>query len=119
MTNTPPSPCCQSFPWIGYLFFVVVLVGTFVLGILVVQVTQRRAEAVKRNIIFPIPPAEMDATVWGKNFPRQYDSWMRTQLETPATKYGGSNTRDYLRGKPGYVVLFAGIGFSKEYIQGR
>jgi nitrite reductase (cytochrome c-552) len=119
MSNTPSSPCCQSFPWIGYLFFVVVLVGTIVLGILVVQVTQRRAEAVKRNIIFPIPPAEMDAAVWGKNFPRQYESWQRTQLETPATKYGGSNPRDYLRGKPAYVVLFAGIGFSKEYIQGR
>ena len=71
MTTPPstPSPCCQSFPWIGYLFFIVVLVGTFVLGILVVRVTERRAESVKRNIIFPIKPAEMDAAEWDVTFP--------------------------------------------------
>jgi len=121
MTNTPsnPSPCCQSVPWIGYLFFLVVLVGTFVLGILVYQVAERRAEAVKRNIIFPIPPVEMDAAAWGRNFPRQYESWQRTQELTPATKYGGSNVRDYLRATPEYVVLFAGFGFGKSYNQGR
>ena len=121
MTNTPCSSsqdqqCC---PWLGYLFFIVALIGTFVLGVLVVSVTERRAEAVKRNIIHEIKPAEMDAAAWGLNFPRQYESWKKTQELTPATKYGGSNVRPYLRTTPEYVVLFAGFGFSKEYNQGR
>ena len=120
---TEPSPsspqCCQSCPWIGYLVFLVILVGTFVLGMLVVSVNERRAEAVKRNVIFEIPSAEMDAAVWGRNFPRQYESWKKTAEATPATKYGGSIQHDYLRKNPQYVVLFAGFGFSKEYVQGR
>ena len=113
------SPCCQSIPWIGYLFFLAALVGTFVLGALVVSINERRAEAVKRNIIHEIPPVEMDAAVWGRNFPRQYESWKKTEIETPATKYGGGNPRDYLRSTPEYVILFAGYGFSKEYKQAR
>ena len=86
---------------------------------IVVSVTERRAQHVKRNPIFEIKPEEMDAAQWGLNFPRQYGSWARTQEETPATKYGGSNPRDYLRSTPEYVVLFAGFGFSKEYKQAR
>ena len=121
MTHTPCSPSQdhQCAPWIGYLVFAAVLAGTFVLGMLVISVNERRTESAKRNVIFEIPPSEMDAAVWGRNFPRQYESWKKTQELTPATKYGGSNPRDYLRTTPEYVVLFAGFGFSKEYIQGR
>jgi nitrite reductase (cytochrome c-552) len=104
----------------GYLFFIVVLAGTFVLGMLVISVTEKRAQHVKRNVLFEIKPEEVtDAAAWGRNFPRQYESWKRTQELTPATKYGGSNPRDYLRAFPEYVVLFAGHGFSLEYIQAR
>ena len=118
-TVASPSQCCQSVPWIGYLVFLVVLIGTFVLGMLVISVTERRVQHVKRNVLFEIPPVEMDATVWKRSFPRQYESWAKTQVETAATKYGGSNPRDYLRATPEYVVLFAGYGFSKEYKQAR
>ena len=117
--NSPSSNCCQGTPWIGYLFFLVVLVGTFVLGVLVVSVGERRAESVKRNMIHEIKPVEMDAAKWGLNFPRQYDSWKRTEDTSFLSTYGGSRARDYLRSTPEYVVLFAGFGFSKEYNQGR
>jgi len=121
MTNTPlsPVPKCQCFPWIGYLFFFAVLIGTVVLGILIISVTERRTEAVKRNVLFEIPPVEMDAAVWGRNFPRQYESWKRTQDTSIRTKYGGSATIDYFEQTPEYIVLFAGFGFSKEYNQAR
>ena len=119
MTETTPSPCCRSFPWIGYLFFLVLLAGTFALGVMLVSVMERRAEAVKRGMIHEISPAEMDAAAWGRNFPRQYDSWQRTQESAFVTKYGGARTRDYLRATPEYAVLFAGLGFAKEYNQGR
>ena len=121
MTNTPspPAPKRPCFPWIGYLFFFAALVGTVVLGILFLSVTERRAEAVKRNMLFEIKPAEMEAEVWGRNFPRQYESWKRTQDTSVRTKYGGSATIDYFQQTPEYIVLFAGFGFSKEYNQGR
>ena len=116
-SSRPLDP--RSFPWIGYLFFFVALAGTFALGVMLVSVTERRAEAVKRGMIFEIKPAEMDAAAWGRNFPRQYDSWKRTQDITFLTKYGGGRHRDYLRATPEYVVLFAGFGFGKEYNQAR
>jgi len=86
---------------------------------MIVSVTERRTESAKRSVLFEIGPNEMDATVWAQNFPRQYDSWTRTQDTTFRTKYGGSASWDYLRLTPEYVVLFAGFGFSKEYGQAR
>ena len=110
---------CPCFPWIGYLFFVVLMAGTFVLGMLIVSVSERRVESAKRSMLHEIQPAEMDAAKWGINYPRQYESWAKTQEMTPATKYGGSTPRPYLRTTPEYIVLFAGYGFSKEYNQAR
>ena len=110
------QPCC---PWMGYIFFFAVLVGTFVLGMLIMSVNERRAESAKRSVLFEVEPAEMDAAKWGRSFPRQYDSWQRTQDSEFITKYGGGRERNYLRTTPEYVLLFAGFGFSKEYKQGR
>ena len=120
MENPSSQPqCCRALTWLGYLLFLAVLVGTVVLGLLIVSVTERRAEAVKRAVLFEIKPAEMDAAAWGRNFPRQYESWKRTQDTSFITKYGGSRSRDYLRATPEYIVLFAGLGFAKEYGQAR
>jgi len=103
----------------GYLFFLAALIGTFVLGMLIMSVTERRTESAKRSILHEIKPAEMDAAKWGLSFPRQYDSWQRTQDTEFITKYGGGRERNYLRTTPQYVLLFAGYGFSKEYKQAR
>ena len=121
-TSSSPSQCCQSIPWIGYLVFIIALVGTFVLGMMVVSVNEKRAQHAKRNVLFEIKPEELtDAAAWGRNFPRQFESWGRTKEVTPATKYGGirGEGRDYLRMDPEYMVLFAGFGFGKEYKQVR
>ena len=117
--NCTPTSNCPACPWIGYLFFFVLLAGTFVLGMMIVSVNERRTESAKRSMLYEIPAAEMDAAVWGRNFPRQYDSWTRTQDSSFITKFGGSRARDYLRATPEYMVLFAGYGFAKEYNQGR
>jgi len=88
----------------------------------VVSVTAKRAQHTKRNVLYDLKPEElMEASAWGRNFPRQYESWTRTQGITPATKYGGmrDDVRDYLRLNSEYIILFAGFGFSKEYKQAR
>jgi nitrite reductase (cytochrome c-552) len=117
--NCSKNSNCVCYPWAGYLFFIVLLIGTFVLGMMIMAVNERRAESAKRSMLFEIGPNEMDAAKWGQNFPRQYDSWKNTQDTSFLTTFGGGRARDYLRTTPEYVVLFAGYGFSKEYNQGR
>ena len=122
MTNTPQSSncCCCSYPWIGYLFFLAVLVGTFVLGMMIVSVNERRAESTKRSVLFEVGPEEMDAAKWGRSFPRQYETWQDTQYRggVRGANYTG-NPPTYLAGTPEFIVMFAGLGFSKEYNQAR
>ena len=57
--------------------------------------------------------------VWGANFPRQYQSFMRTQDTSFVSYMNGSKLRDALEENPELVVLWAGYGFSKDYNQPR
>jgi nitrite reductase (cytochrome c-552) len=57
--------------------------------------------------------------IWGRNFPRQYESYRRTSETGFASKYNGSVMIDMLEVDPRLVVLWAGYGFSKDYNQGR
>ncbi|MFY0598955.1 MAG: ammonia-forming cytochrome c nitrite reductase [Cyclobacteriaceae bacterium] len=57
--------------------------------------------------------------VWGENFPRQYQSFMRTRDTSFVSQMNGSKLRDALEENPELVVLWAGYGFSKDYNQPR
>ncbi len=103
----------------GFLFFLIVAAVAFGLGMMIVSVSERRAEAVKRNLLHEIGAKEMDAAKWGLDFPRQYDSWKRTEETSFLSKYAGSGHRDYLEETPANVILFAGYGFGKDYCQAR
>ena len=106
--------------WFGILFIAALALVVFVLGMLLVSISDRRAEAFKRPLLHEIAPVEMDAEKWGQNFPRQYDSWKQTRdVSFTASKYGGSGHRDYLEETPANVILFAGYAFSKDYCQAR
>ncbi len=87
------------------------------LGLLAGSIIERRAErSVNRvQMITPIGDWETDNEKWAINFPREYNSWERTRELAEATKYGGSEVKDYLAKDPRLVILFAGFGFSKEY----
>ena len=56
----------------------------------------------------------VDPAVWGKNFPRQYDSYRRT-VDTERTKYGGSEGDKHLEKDPRLKRIFAGYAFSIDY----
>lgn len=105
----------------GVLLGWLVLVGSAVvfagIGLLAGSIIERRAErAVNRvQMISPIGDWETDNSKWAVNFPREYNSWERTKEIHEATKYGGSEVRDYLANDPRLVVLFAGFGFGKDY----
>ena len=67
----------------------------------------------------PIAAWEPNNAVWGQNYPREYESYLRTRETGRATLFGGSTQRDYLERDPLQVILFAGYAFSKEYNQAR
>lgn len=105
----------------GVLVGWLVLVGSAVvftaLGLLAGSIIERRAErSINRvQMITPIAEWETDNGKWAINFPREYNSWERTKELNEATKYAGSEVKDYLEKDPRLVILFAGFGFSKDY----
>ena len=107
-------------PWLGWVLFFSTLLIVFLLGLLASAIVERRAEAV-----FAYTPEvehsqfEPRNEIWGKNFPRQYQSYLQTLDTVFRSKYGGSAMIDMLEVDPRMVVLWAGYGFSKDYTQGR
>jgi nitrite reductase (cytochrome c-552) len=90
------------------------------LGLLAVSIMERRWEAQRPALLVkPIAEWEPDNAVWGRNYPREYESYLNTRITDTKTKFGGAFPRDYLEEDPLQVILFAGYGFSKEYLQAR
>lgn len=62
-----------------------------------------------------IADMEPNNSKWGAKFTRQYASWLATQRMEGVTKFGGSETRDYLAENPQLVVVWAGNPFANMY----
>ncbi len=107
-------------PWKGWLLFLATLVIVFFLGLLASSIMERRSEAAYAFT----PQVQYDQfeprnNIWGKNFPKEYQSYKKTSDTIFRSKYNGSATIDMLEVDPRLVVLWAGYGFSKDYNQGR
>ncbi len=107
-------------PWKGWLLFLATLVIVFFLGLLASSIMERRSEAAYAFA----PQVQYDQfeprnNIWGKNFPKEYQSYKKTSDTIFRSKYNGSATIDMLEVDPRLVVLWAGYGFSKDYNQGR
>lgn len=106
--------------WVGPVILGVTAIVVAFLGFLALSIGERRCEAQRpQQLVMPISEWETDPEKWGINYPREYESWKRTESSTSKTKFGGSFPRDYLEADPMLVVLFAGYGFSKDYRQAR
>ncbi len=116
----PISEQIKNKPWLGWVIFLGTIVVVFILGLFASTVVERRAEAVFAYT----PQVEHDQyeprnEVWGQNFPRQYQSYLKTADTTFVSKHLGSNHRDALGENPRMVVLWAGYAFSWDYNQPR
>jgi nitrite reductase (cytochrome c-552) len=119
------------------LFFglVALAVGTTVLGLaLLVNIFQRKQEA--RNPFFRVVELTddtVDPGVWGKNFPLQYDDYLKT-VDQVRTRYGGSEAeprtptqadprsvvaQSKLEEDPRLKIMWAGYAFSKDFREER
>ena len=88
MTNQEPTQKSPSRWWLIAAF----AGGLIIMGLvaaLLVNISTRKAEAEEYPLkVVELAPGEVDPAVWGKNFPRHYDSFMKTQDSTISTPYG-------------------------------
>jgi nitrite reductase (cytochrome c-552) len=121
MTTSPQEPT-QSKPsrwWLAAAF----AGGLIIMGLiaaLLVNITTRKAEGEQYPLrIVEISPDEIDPAVWALNFPRHYDSFMKTQDDTISTPFGGSVPYSKLERYPAMVRIWAGYAFSIDHNEER
>jgi nitrite reductase (cytochrome c-552) len=99
----------------------VVIAAAATIGVLALwrNIMQRKAEA--RQTVFQIVALDensVDPAEWGKNYPRQYDSYRRT-VDTERTRHGGSDAFQKLDADPRWRTLFQGYAFAVDYREER
>lgn len=116
MSATPP-PKGRKF-----LYVLTVLVASAAtVGVLALwrNIMERKAEA--RQTVFQVvslSEAVDDPAEWGKNYPRQYDSYRRT-VDIERTRHGGSEAFQKLDADPLWRTLFQGYAFGVDYREER
>ena len=101
------------------LVVLVLALGTAGVLLLLENISQRKYEA--RQVFFRVVELNEDTedpSVWGKNFPNQYDTYLRT-VDTVRTKYGGSEAFQKLDAFPVWRELFRGYAFGIDYREDR
>ncbi len=107
-------------PWFYGLLFILTMVVVFLVGLFGASVIERRSESYQLlQPVKPIAEWEPRNSVWGENYPREYETYRATADTSFASPHGGSATIDMLERYPRLVVLWAGYAFSREYKQGR
>ncbi|MBL8738419.1 MAG: ammonia-forming cytochrome c nitrite reductase subunit c552 [Planctomycetes bacterium] len=105
------------------LFAVALLAAsvTVLVMMLFANVTTRQEEARQTSFqVVPLTETTVDPALWGKNFPRQYDGYLRT-ADRYSTRYGGAGSegmaKSRLEDDPRLVTLFDGYAFALEFNQ--
>jgi nitrite reductase (cytochrome c-552) len=102
-------------------FVTIVLVAAATFGVMLLwqNISERKEEA--KQTVFKLAELTedtIDPAEWGKNFPRQYDSYKRT-VDTERTRHGGSDAFQKLDEDPRWRVLFKGYAFGVDYREER
>jgi nitrite reductase (cytochrome c-552) len=105
-----------------FLYAVVALItASATIGVLALwrNIMVHKAEA--KQTVFQIVKLDEnvdDPAEWGKNYPRQYDSYRRT-VDTERTRHGGSEAFQKLDADPRWRVIFQGYAFGVDYREER
>ncbi len=96
-------------------------VATMLVMALYSNVSMRKAEAKQTSMkLVELDEKTVDPAQWGKNFPRQFDSYLRT-AEKYSTKYGGAGSegmpKSRLEDDPRLVSIFDGYDFAIDFNQ--
>jgi nitrite reductase (cytochrome c-552) len=118
MINKLPGQ--PRFVWLRYLLTVLVF-GAAAYGVMALyqNIMLRKQEAQQTSFeLTNLSEDTLDPREWGKNFPRQYDGYLRT-VDVQRTRHGGSEAFQRLEADPLLVTLFAGYAFSVDYREER
>jgi nitrite reductase (cytochrome c-552) len=105
-----------------FWYFVVIAVtalATYGIVALLMNIKDRKEEAQQHFFqLVELKEDTVDPQEWGKNFPRQYDSYKRT-AENTSRRHGGSEAISKLDDDPRLRRIFAGYPFSVDYRERR
>jgi nitrite reductase (cytochrome c-552) len=118
MSNNNPSFFSHPILRLAVVAVVAALATVLVL-LLNANISQRKEEARQTFVrLVALDERTVDPALWGKNFPRQYDAYLRTS-EKYQTKYGGAGSDgppiSKLGEDPRLKTIFDGYAFSIDY----
>lgn len=94
-------------------------VASFLALLLYQNIVARKAEATQHVFrVVDVNEQTTDPALWGKNYPRQYDSYRRT-VDTERTSHGGSEAFQHLDKDPMWRRIFSGYAFGVDYREER
>jgi nitrite reductase (cytochrome c-552) len=97
------------------LLGIIVILAAGLVGTLLYLRNQPPQERLVIQPLVTVEPMEPDSSIWGTNYPNEYDTWLLTASNNTDTKYGGSSGFSHLTEDPRQVFLFMGYPFSKDY----
>jgi nitrite reductase (cytochrome c-552) len=106
------------------LALVVAIAAGAVTALLVNIFERQQEERRPYTIVAPVDEDTVDPAVWGANWPRQYEAYLRTGTVT-RTKYGGASLSEgnlppqKAEAHPWLVQMFAGYAFEIDYRERR
>ena len=117
MSQTASPPRRRWRGWLGYGLTILVTAGvTFGVVALLMNIAERKREGQEHYVrLVELDETTIDPAIWGKNFPRQYDSYLLT-ADSERTGYGGSDALapSKLDADPRLKRIFAGYAFGVE-----
>ncbi len=121
--SEPTSPALANKIKKRLLVAILAALATFLVLALFANISARKAEAKQTSFrIVDLDEKSIDPAQWGKNFPRQYDAYLRT-AENYGTKYGGAGSEGAPLSKigedPRLKTIFDGYAFAIDYNQRR
>jgi nitrite reductase (cytochrome c-552) len=113
-------PAKPRFVWLRYLLTLAVFAAA-AYGVMALyqNIMLRKQEALQTSFeLTNLTEETVDPKEWGKNFPRQYDSYLRT-VDVERTRHGGSEAFQKLDLDPLLKTIFAGYAFGVDYREER
>jgi nitrite reductase (cytochrome c-552) len=102
--------------WTGFILVgIIIILAALLAGTLLYLKNQPPQERAVVQPLVTVEPMEPDSSIWGTNYPNEYDTWLLTASNSADTEYGGSSGFSQLARDPRQVILFGGYPFSKDY----
>jgi|KBSMisStaDraftv2_1062788.scaffolds.fasta_scaffold22713_3 nitrite reductase (cytochrome c-552) len=112
----PRAPEKKRWPALVGIAVVAALVAAGITALLV-NIIQRKTEAKQQYVrLVEVTEDTVDPKVWGTNWPREYDSYLKT-VDPSRTNFGGGDASPAQKADqfPWLTRIFAGYAFSLDY----